>query len=82
MITGYSYHTVDRVIGTQYEQKNKMKRIGVPIHEIERALTSGKIKHNEKQRVTMYNTNKVSVRVNDRTGKIITVVPKGGNMRW
>lgn len=76
-ITSHSYHVIDRAIGTRYEQKRKVKRVGIPISAIKNALINGKVKHDEERNTTMYNTSRVSVRVSDQTGKIITVIPKG-----
>lgn len=78
IISGHSYHAIDRVIGTSREETSGVKRVGVPISEIINALNNGEIKKDEKRGVTMYNGVRASVRVNHKTGIVVTVVPKGG----
>lgn len=83
-IKSHAFHLIDRVIGTTYEQEKKVKRQGVSIDNIVNALQEGKVKEppksrtkkNEKSVVSVYNTSKASVRVNNVTGNVITVVPQ------
>ncbi|MFT8409891.1 MAG: phage minor capsid protein [Schleiferilactobacillus perolens] len=76
-VESHSYHTIDRVIGTRYEQQNrKKKRNGVSIDDIRDVLLHGETILNEKTNIMRYNSDKVEVRLNLKTGKIITVLPK------
>ncbi|NBA12199.1 phage minor capsid protein [Weissella confusa] len=76
-VTGNSYHLIDRVLGTSYDQENHKLRQGVPIDELKNAITNGEVFFDDKQ--YFFESDKARVVVNP-DGNVVTVYPRSSKV--